>query len=338
MLRRTTCLLAVTMLFATIPAYSQDQKSASAATQAGAAKLPTVPGAGAVVMKTDGASQNCLLDPEQSLTVSTPGGDISVAIKNLAWMAGSEMKRVRRKGGGALLRGKITSGPLRCFQSAKDQEKGKSTSIPMDSLLFVYTGEVKVEKKRELTIEEAAGTLLVLVSEVPAKDFFVRLLPENWDADLTFDNPVYTASVSSKDVFKVGMTVKGSAIDLRKFADQAESADARIALFTRAKNATYETTLSAAAFLKDLRAAVDRAATGTQDSGPLALSLDLDYGTPFYMEFNGRVINSMEGTGNILIHLRASATERFAQSRLEITPTLSNIHRLPINVTAGKTR
>lgn len=297
----------------------------------------SVPAAAAVVMKTDGTSQNCLLDPEQSLNFSTPAGDISVAVKDLVWMAGGEIKRVRRVGGGALLRGKITSGPLRCFQSAKDQEKGKATPIAAASLLFVYTGDVKVEKKRELTIEEAGGTLLVLVSEVPTKDFFVHLLPENWDADLRLDNPVYTALMSNRAVLKIGVTVKGSATDLRKFADQAESADARIALFTRAKNSTYEFGRPAAAFLKDLRAAVDRATAGTRDAGPLSVALDLNYGTPFYMEFSGKVLTSIEGTGTILVHLRASAPERFAQDRLSIIPTLSNVHRLPIDITAGKT-
>lgn len=335
MLRRPICLLTVTMLFAAIPAYSQDQKSASAATQAGAAKVLSVPAAAAVVMKTDGTSQNCLLDPEQSLTVSTPAGDIPVAMKDLVWMAGGEVKRVRRLGGGALLRGRITSEPLRCFQSAKDQEKGKATPIAVASLLFVYTGDVKVEKKRELTIEEAGGTRLVLVSEVRTKDFFVTLLPENWDADLTLDNPVYTASMSKRDTLKVGVTVKGSATDLRKFADQAESGKAEIALFARANNFTFWTH---AAFPKDLRAAVDRATTGTKDAGPLAVALNLDYGTPFYLEVNGQVLKSIEGTGSILVYLRAAATEFFARNRLEITPTLSNVQRLPINITGGKTR
>lgn len=297
----------------------------------------SVPASAAVVMKTDGKSQNCLLDPEQSLTVATAAGDVAVAVRDLVWMAGGEVKRVRRLGGGALLRGKITSEPLRCFQSAKDQEKGKSTPIAAASLLFLFTGDVKVENKRELTIEETGGTLLVLVSEVPAKDFFVHLLPENWAGDLTLSDPVYTTSMSNRDVFKVGLTVKGSATDLRRFADQAEGADAQITLFTRAKNATHTVSRPAAAFLKDLRAAVDKAAATTQDAGPVAVMLDLDFGTPFYMEFNGQVVHTMEGAGSVLIHLRAGGSERFAQDRLSIVPTLSNVHRLPVNITAVKT-
>ena len=295
--------------------------------------LASSPLAAGVIMKHDGSAVPCLFDPAQALTLSTAAGETSLTMGDIVWMAGGATKKARVRGSTELVSGALGDVQIACFKSPKDRERGKGKPIPASSVVFLFTDEVEVKKGRELRIEEFNGAMMVTVSTVPTKAFFVELLPENWSSPIQLTDPEYQSSMSNRSTLTIDFTIRGDAASMQALATKSESSSRRLGIKIHTADATLFSSRDASSLEEAAQSLVANAGSESQDPArQLEGTVTLDFGSPFYMEFGGEVVQSVQGAGDFLVYVEGSTSERLANDRLVIVNTLTNVNRLPITL------
>ena len=286
-----------------------------------------------MIMTSDGKSTQCFFDPAQTLTFSTPQGEKNLTMGNVVWLAGAGTKKARAKGSTSLVSGTLADVGITCYASAKDRDAGKGKTIQSGAAIFVYTDDVEVKKKRSLTIEEFAGGRIVTLKEVPAKDFFVELLPENWSSSAQLVGAKYQNSMSNKSALSIGFTLKGDLASLGALTTKPEKGNGRrIVIKIHTSNATMLTSMDAKVFEAAASTIVHKAGAGSPDPARMVeIPVSFEFGKPFYMEF-GSQVQAVTGEGNFFVYVEGGQSQNLAGGKLRIVDTVTNVNRLPISL------
>jgi hypothetical protein len=276
-------------------------------------------------MKKDGTSISGAFAAEQSVTLLTSSGETSIKLSDLKWMAGSEVWKLRVSGMKTLLSGTLRETELTIQRMDKD--KKKPTSIPTAEIVFVFGGEVDLNKTSELRIDEYGGDMRVLFYSNPKRKakLEVTLIPENWNGGIQIMNPSYREKMSNREEFTIDMMLQADALTKANLEKMTSDPKAERLMITM--NYIFEGGNSLASSPLDLKLERDNTASVEKYRQALRQSL----GKPFYMEMNGQVLQDASGSGYFNLYID-TGRERLADGQLQITKTLSNVFHLPITL------
>ena len=157
-------------------------------------------------MKDDGTSINCVFRVDQSLKIKTSTGKVTLKLNDIVWLAGKERKRIRLLGKAQLLSGQVERQELQLSNA------GHPFSINLDDIIFIFNGDIDLENKEALLIEEYDNGQLrqtTIDRKDKSKRFKVTLLPETWEGNIKLSSPFYPNNISQQADFEVNLFISG---------------------------------------------------------------------------------------------------------------------------------
>jgi hypothetical protein len=161
------------------------------------------PGWSAIVMKSDGVIFGCTVDGEQTVIVKTSSEERRIKFKNIIWMAGEDVKRMRISGEKGTVSGEVGKTiDIKCAS-------GEILKFPKD-IIFFHKEDFDFKNLGGIKIEEYDGTSSTETLPKTERNgsFKVTLMPENWEGDIEISNPIYPKEVSSKENVAIDLWVK----------------------------------------------------------------------------------------------------------------------------------
>lgn len=176
----------------------------------------TYPAWPAIVMRGDGVSLECTVDGEQAILVKTSSEERTIKFKNIVWMAGQDLKRVRISGDRKTVSGEVRNNIINIKCTAGDM------SIPLQDMVFYHKEDVDLKKTEGMRIEEYDGTSSTETFPKTERSgtFKVTLMPEYWEGGIEISEPAYPKEVSSKDDVVIDLWVKGDGNAYKNLAEK----------------------------------------------------------------------------------------------------------------------
>jgi hypothetical protein len=269
---------------------------------------------GALVMKKDGSTMNVSFDPQQTITVKTSSGELTVKLTDIIRMAGADIKRIRAISKSTPIVGEILAPKIKMKKGEED-----ILFLPTD-IIFFDSDNIDLEKVGRIEIIEHEGisTAIQWAKAPESKGLTVSLLAENWDGNIKLSQPKYDKEITSRSNFGVSVDIEGYTLPSSVTDNPGDMA---MTVYVKVMGSGPSTFASVPLSWPLVKA---------QKS-----TITLNYGHLFYKEAS-RYAKGWEsyGKGHIYLYLRRNEEGKLSLGggNLTVHRTVSNILALPINV------
>ena len=289
-----------------------------------------------IALKSDGTSVRGLADPNDGFVVRTSTGDQSVRLRDLTWMVHAQDEaRIRTGDSNDLITGPLRESSFRITTSARTE------SIALPALAFIARSDLdpavpvqgRVGVLFVLESIDGVGIISEIVSASNDTSMQVFVVPQRWVGEIDISHPAYPRAVPSDRDLTMSIDVRGAGTyrNVRGSADELAVSCFFMAMRGR-------TPFAGNSGWASLRPLADSLPSEEMQPKPV----EIRFFQPFQIDTQAaRTTFTGEGHAFVAIvrldraHLgdRAGTFDRFANGRLEVLRTASNVLKLPITVT-----